>query len=432
MSSLISPPGRPPRTASPARRAEATGPAMRWQQHHTVWAVLGLGSVANTVFRRGLGPVLLPLRDAFGLSYSEVGLVAFVPTLSYALVQAPSGHLGDRLGRGRVLLAGSLLWGAATALAAAAPSFAGLLVLLALAGIGEGTLFGNDRPLVAIHTPPERQGIGQAISFGAGGVGTWIGVLAAGVVAEAAGWRYVFLVFAAPVFLFAWAVRRWICPLPEPVAPGGAAGTRPRSVAWRAMATPRLLTMYGSGAAITFTTWFLGTWGPALFLDAGVSGLRDASALASLFGLAMIAGLPATALLGDRLTLPRDRARLLAALLALAGGLVTGLGWSISYEPEPAALLGLAMAVVAIASGCWPLLSVFLSAEAPPARLGLTYGLANGLWQGGALAAPLIGGWLRDTTASFAGGCYLAAALLGATAASVLMAYRRTAGKEGG
>lgn len=188
--------------------------------------------------------------------------------------------------------------------------------------------------------------------------------------------------------------------------------------------------MYGCGIAITFTTWFLTTWGPALLMDAGVSGLRDASAMATLFRLAMMAGLPVMGVLGDGLPVARDRACLIATLLTLSGVLFLGLGWRIRYAVQsvyavqPIAVLALAMAVLAITSAAWPLVAMFLAAEAPY-RLGLTYGVANTLWQVGGLGDPLIGGWLRDTTASFPGGCCLAAALLGLTTLAVLLAYPR-------
>ncbi len=403
---------------------------MHWRPHHTVWAVLGLGSVANLMFRRGLGPVLIPLREAFGLSYSEASLVAFVPGVCYALVQLPAGHLGDRFGRGRVLFAGSLLWGGMLALSAAAPSFAGLLVLLGLAGVGQGALIGNDRPLVAVHTPPERQGTGQALTMAAGGMGMLLGTLGAGVAAEVLGWRSAFSLFAAPVFLFAWAVRRWICPLPERTGSGDRRSAVPPGPRWRRLAAPRLAALYAAGAAVSFTTWFLSTWGPALLMDAGLPDLRAASAFASLFGLAFVAGLPTAGLLSDRFASSRGRARLLAALLATTSALAVVLGLGLGSGASPITLLGLAIAVLAVSSGCFSPLMVLLSAEAPPGHLGLTYGLANTLWQGGAIASPVIGGWLRDATASFAGTCYLAAVLLGASAAAAFAAYRGTAKEE--
>ncbi len=397
---------------------------MRWQRHHTLWTVLGLGGLANTMFRRGLGPLLVPLRAEFALTYSQVSLVALLPVLTYALMQLPAGHLGDRYGRGRLLLVGSLLAGSVLALAGAVPSFAGLVAVLALAGFGEGTLFGNDRPLIAIHTPPERQATGQALTMASGGVGTLLGVLGAGLVAEMFGWRYAFLLFAAPAFLFAWAVGRWICPLPEGAAVATVAANLPGRVGWRALATARLLVVYACGVALSFTNWFLNTWGPALFLDAGVSGVGRASAFASSFSLPILVGLPLSGLFIDQLPGMRSRARFLAGLLGVSGCFIIALGLGMRYQARPVVLLGIAIGVVAFSFGGWPPLYVFLSAEAPPHRLGLTFGLANTAWQGGAISAPLIGGWLRDTTDSFAGGCYLAAALLGASAAAVLIAYR--------
>jgi len=390
-----------------------------WRPHHTLWAVLALGVVANNMFRRGLGPVLIPLRAEFGLSYAEVSLVAFVPILSYSLVQLPAGHLGDRFGPARVLVAGCLLWGLTTALAGGAGSFAALLILLALAGLGEGTLFGNDRSLVATHSPPGRQGMGQALTMAAAGVGTLVGVLGAGALVAAFGWRPAFLFFAVPVFAYAVAVWRWIAPLPHrPTGAGGAPG-------WRAFATPRLLAMYGAGAANAYTTWFLATWGPDLFMDAGAGGPGRASVFASLFGLAILAGLPMAGLVSDRLHRSSDRARFIVWLLAAAGALCVGLGVAVHGRAGVAALLALALLVVGLTWGAWSPIMVNVSAAAPPAHLGLTYGLTNALSQTGSLAAPVVGGWLRDATASFAGGAYASAAVLWLAAAGVFVTYRR-------
>lgn len=404
---------------------------MRWQRHHTLWTVLGLGGMANTMFRRGLGPVLVPLRAEFALSYSQVSVVAFFPVLTYALMQVPAGHLGDRYGRGRVLLAGSLLAGSVLALAGAMPSFGGLVALLGLAGFGEGTLFGNDRPLVAVHTPPDRQATGQALTMASGGIGTLLGVLGAGLVAETFGWRYAFLLFAAPAFLFGWAVRRWIFPLPDRTQASPTGANPSGRVVWRTLATPRLLVVYAAGTALSFTNWFLNTWGPALFMDAGVAGVGHAAAYASSFSLPMLVGLPISGALVDRLSGTRSQAWFLAGLLAGASCLTVALGLGIRLQGRPVVLLAIAIGVVAFAFGGWPSLYVFLSAEALPHRLGLTYGLANTVWQAGAVSAPLIGGWLRDTTASFAVTCYLAAVLLGISAAAVLIVYR-TEPQDGG
>lgn len=61
---------------------------------------------------------------------------------------------------------------------------------------------------------------------------------------------------------------------------------------------------------------------------------------------------------------------------------------------------------------------------ATPHDLGLAFGLTNALAQLGAMSAPLIGGWLRDRTASFAAACYISAAVLGVAAVVVPVGFR--------
>jgi MFS family permease len=398
-----------------------------WRPHHTLWAVLALGVAANQVFRRGLGPVLPPLREEFALSYAEAGLVVFVPLVTYTVMQLPAGYLGDRVGRARVLIGGCLVWGLAVAVAGTAAGFPGLLALLAVAGLGEGVLFGNDRPLIATHSPPGRQATGQAVTLAAGGLGTIVGVVGAGLAVESLGWRAAFLFFAGPVLVYAAAVWWWVSPLPAPPgaagAPGALAGAG--SPGWRGLFSPSLLAMYAAGAGIAFTTWFLSTWGPDVFLDAGARGPAQASVLASLFGVAILAGLPVAGLASDRLHDAAARARLVVWLLGAAGAVCLLLGAAIAGRAGIPVLVALTMAVAVLTWGAWSPLMVNVAAEAPPARLGLAYGLTNALCQCGSLAAPVAGGWVRDLTASFAGGAYLAGGVLWVAAAGVLAVYRR-------
>ena len=101
------------------------------------WLVLAAGTAAQTSFSAvtiGL-PVLAPaLRDAFGLSLFEVGVVLDSVWIGTMLTLLPWGLLADRVGERIVLTVG--LTGCALALVGAAEAgrFAALLVLLGLAG----------------------------------------------------------------------------------------------------------------------------------------------------------------------------------------------------------------------------------------------------------------------------------------------------------
>jgi MFS family permease len=139
----------------------------------------------------------------------------------------------------------------------------------------------------------------------------------------------------------------------------------------------------------------------------------------------VVATLPIAGLVSDRLAGAVARARLVVALLLTAGAFCVLLGAAITSEAGVPALVVLTMLIVGLTWSAWSPLMVNVSAEAPPAHLGLAYGLTNALCQTGSLAAPVVGGWLRDLTASFAGGSYAAAVVLWLTAAGVLAVYRR-------
>src|SRR2546425_13166570 len=86
-------------------------------------------------------------------------------------MQIPSGLLGDRFGRRRILVLGLLGGALAAGLTGLAGSFAGLFVARAVTGAFQGSLFSNDRALIVTVTPLERIGLGPGVSFSGPGLG---------------------------------------------------------------------------------------------------------------------------------------------------------------------------------------------------------------------------------------------------------------------
>ena len=60
------------------------------------------------------------------------------PGIGYALMQLPSGSLGDRWGARRALALYAILWSVATGLTALARDFYSIVVLWMLMGVAEG------------------------------------------------------------------------------------------------------------------------------------------------------------------------------------------------------------------------------------------------------------------------------------------------------
>jgi MFS transporter, FSR family, fosmidomycin resistance protein len=99
-------------------------------------ALLSSGHFA-TDFSNGVLPALLPfLKDKFSLSYTAVGAVILASQASSSLIQPLFGLWSDRRGAMWLLPAGVALAGTGIALAADAPSYWLVLVLVLVSGVG--------------------------------------------------------------------------------------------------------------------------------------------------------------------------------------------------------------------------------------------------------------------------------------------------------
>jgi FSR family fosmidomycin resistance protein-like MFS transporter len=99
-------------------------------------ALLSSGHLA-TDFANGALPALLPfLKERFTLSYAAVGAVILASQASSSLIQPLFGLWSDRRGAMWLLPAGVALAGAGIALAADAPSYWLVLLLVLISGIG--------------------------------------------------------------------------------------------------------------------------------------------------------------------------------------------------------------------------------------------------------------------------------------------------------
>ncbi|MFI9550820.1 MFS transporter [Nonomuraea endophytica] len=169
------------------------------------WLVLGclsmlqfLIAVDVTVVNIALPSIGAELRaDARQLTWVVVGY-----TITGGGLLMFGGRLGDVLGRRRVLLAGTALFGAASLLGGIAPTFALLVVARLLQGAGEALALPAAMAVIVLMFPegPRRSralGVWAAVAS----TGLVLGFVLSGVITQLLGWRWVFLV-AVPFILF--------------------------------------------------------------------------------------------------------------------------------------------------------------------------------------------------------------------------------------
>jgi MFS family permease len=104
----------------------------------TILLILDLAYFVNAMDRQ-VFPVILPdVREALGVTSSQVGLLATIFTLGMGLAGIPAGYLTDRWGRKNMILAGLVLFSVTTALQAVAVSWFDMAAYRVVSGIGEG------------------------------------------------------------------------------------------------------------------------------------------------------------------------------------------------------------------------------------------------------------------------------------------------------
>ena len=190
-------------SANPAapRRLRLADPAGRWL---VAAAVLGssLAAVDATVVNVALPALGSDLHAEFnGLQWTITGY-----TLTLAAFILLGGSLGDRYGRRRVFVLGTVWFALASALCALAPNIEVLVAARALQGVGGALLTPGSLAIIDASFIEEDRGKAIGAWSGLGGIASAIGPLLGGYLVAGPGWRWVFLInlpLAAIVVLIA-------------------------------------------------------------------------------------------------------------------------------------------------------------------------------------------------------------------------------------
>ncbi|MGP3940742.1 MULTISPECIES: MFS transporter [Streptomyces] len=190
------------------RGTEAGGGANRWVVLLVLCVSLLLVAVDATVLHVAVPAVTEDLRPG---AMELLWIVDIYPLVCASLLIL-FGTLGDRVGRRRVLLLGYGLFGAASALAAFAPSPQILIVARALLGVGGAMIMPATLSILRQVFPDRRE---RALAIGVwsavAAVGAAVGPLLGGFLVENFWWGSVFLV-NLPLMIVALPVGRWLLP----------------------------------------------------------------------------------------------------------------------------------------------------------------------------------------------------------------------------
>ncbi len=345
------------------------------------WAVLGAGSTAMAsaaVLFVGL-PVLAPtLREEFGLSLSQVGVLLATAWVGGTLTLLPWGLAADRFGERLVMAAGLAGCAGCLAGAAFAPSAVGLGALLVLAGAaGAGVNAASGRAVMQWFGANER-GLALGVRQTAIPVGGFLAALSLPAIAGAGGSEAAFLFMAVlcGVGALVSAVVLRDRPSEHELETATVLGTLRDSRLWR-LSLGSGLYLYAQLAVIGFGVLFLHD-------EHGFSDGRAALVVAAaqvLGAVFRIGGGRWSDLLGRRVVLLRGVGLAIAAALAVVAGLAGGPVWLL--VPALALAGGLSMA--------WNGLSFTTAAGLAGARRsGAALGFQQTVLSGAGVVAPVV------------------------------------------
>jgi FSR family fosmidomycin resistance protein-like MFS transporter len=196
---------------APVAEAEPEPALLSNRRGRTLLGCITAAHFSHHVTNSLLTPLLPLVRDGFGLSYAESGLLVSAYGISLGGSNAPMGVLADRFGSRPVIVIGLLLTGVLSMAMATAGAYWQLLFLLVLLGLVAGSYHAPAAALLARAFPQQVRGAALGLHITGGHLSLFITPVVAGLLVAATGtWRSSYLYLAAaPILsgLVVWRLR---------------------------------------------------------------------------------------------------------------------------------------------------------------------------------------------------------------------------------
>jgi ACS family D-galactonate transporter-like MFS transporter len=167
-----------------------------------VLVLLWLSVFLNYIDRSNLSIAAPQLKSELGLSATQLGVLLSAFFWTYACLQIPAGWLVDHLEVKWVFAGGFFIWSAATAITGVLHSFAALLTVRVILGMGESVAYPSYSKIIANHIPFGHRGLANAVVASGLCLGPSFGMLFGGTLMGKFGWRPFFLILGLTSLLW--------------------------------------------------------------------------------------------------------------------------------------------------------------------------------------------------------------------------------------
>ena len=433
-------------------------PLTRYQR--MIFAVIATAWLFDSMDLGIMTFVLGSIKQEFGLSAAQAGLVASSSFLGMFVGAATAGLLADRFGRKPVFQASMIFWGAGSLLCGLTHDVTWLMVFRVLLGFGMGMEFPIGQSIISEMVPARNRGRYVALLEGFWPIGFVIAGVATYFLLPLVGWRGIFIALAVPA-VFVFVVRRCVPESPRwlenagrlvdadavvahieakvRAAHGGAELPEvARTVDVQAVPAPRTALFwqlwrdgYARRTAMTWALWFfalLGYYGLTTWLGALLQGAGYAATKSVFYTIIIsLAGIPG--FLFSAWLLEAWGRKSTCALMLFGSAVFAYLyGQAAAWHAPLEQLIGAGLCMQFFFFGMWSVLYAY-TPELYPTRMRATgAGFASSIGRFGSLIGPYAVGLVLPAMGQ-AGVFTLGAASFGVAALAVLLLGVETRGR---
>jgi MFS transporter, FSR family, fosmidomycin resistance protein len=351
-----------------------------------IMSLIGLAHGSSHFFQLALPPLFPLVKDALGVSYTELGLVMAVVFTVSGFAQVAAGFVVDRFGPQRVLPAGIALFGFATVLAGFAQGFWTLLPFAVLAGFGNSVFHPADYAVLSARVTPSRMARAYSVHSVMGTLGWAAAPVTMIALAERYGWRSALIAAGLAGMAFAAVISLQHRQLHAESRHAHEA----EAYDWRLLLTAPILSCFLYFALLATAQGGTQNFLPTLLpFVQNVSYVAAASAT-TMYLIGSAAGNIAGGVVAD---LTPNHARIVGVGLVGAGLMTLVLG----YMTMPAAILFAVVALTGFLTGATtPSRDMLVRAATPRGATGKVFGFVYSGLDLGSVLAPLIIGAMLD------------------------------------
>jgi len=361
-----------------------------WSRDAKVIALVAVAHFMSHVHGMLLPPILGQVKEAFGVSYTQIALAITAFNIASALLQTPAGFLVDRIGPRLMLTGGLIVSGGAITAAALLPGYWFFVIAYALMGIANTVYHPADYSILSAAIDGKNIGKAFSIHTFAGYLG--FGVTPAMVLGTAAlwGWHGAFLFAAGLTFTVGLLMI--------------VAGSVLPRVVRKPMAAPRGESKGGLGLLLSapilrnllfFFCLAMANGGIQTFTVVGMGAIHGTSASVanvalSGFLLFSAAGVLLGGIIADR-TPHHER------VAALGFACTSTMAILMAWVNMPAVVLITVMSLGGLLNGIiQPSRDMMVRAVTPAGSFGKVFGFVTTGFNFGGVISPLLYAWLMD------------------------------------